>query len=152
MISSAVAVSPFPEHYNCGHLFAPFLVWYADDGNIFHLGMTSNAGLHLGGIDILPPCDDHVGFPVNEIQVAVLVPHAHVAGTEIFAFPGRSEFIGFLPVAGQHHRASGINLSDLVWFGNNVTIFVVQQDNVRADRFAAARAKLGKLFIGLEDR
>ena len=69
-------------------------LWLADDP------------LHLGGIDILAARDDHVGLPVDEGVIPVLIALDHVAGRRPFAEEGLFAFLRLLEVfLEQHGRA-----------------------------------------------
>ena len=64
------------------HRLAPFLVGNADDRAFGDVGVLVERLLDLGGIDVLAAGDDHVLDPVDDIDEAVLVHIAAVAGVQ----------------------------------------------------------------------
>ena len=61
---------------------APPLVGMADDGGLEDVGVFVEHALDLGGGDVLPAGDDHVLLAVLDVEEAVLVEPADVAGPE----------------------------------------------------------------------
>src|SRR3954468_7997180 len=62
------------------HALAPDVVWHADDSNLHDAGMGGEGVLHLDRVDVLAAGHDHVVDAVDELEVAVLVESAEVAG------------------------------------------------------------------------
>ena len=62
------------------HLLADALVGDADDRGLGDVGMLVERGLDLGGVDVLAAADDDVLQPVDDVEVALVVEAAEVAG------------------------------------------------------------------------
>src|ERR1700730_1998207 len=63
------------RHYLLPH----FLMRRADDGDVSDLGMTHQQVLDFLRIDVHAPGNNHEALAVGEIEVALLVPPAHIA-------------------------------------------------------------------------
>ena len=61
---------------------APALVGTADDRDLDHRLVLVEHALDLGAGDVLAAGHDHVLEPIDDVEVAVVVPHADVAGVE----------------------------------------------------------------------
>ena len=93
---------------------APTLVGDAEDGRLEHGGVGVEGVLDLGAVDVLAAGDDHVLGPVDEVQVAVGVEVADVAGAVPLAVEhGLGRLLGLVPVPGHHVRALDHDLADL---------------------------------------
>ena len=66
-------------HDHSVHPLAPLLVGYAHHGTVRHCGVAGNSVFHLGGIDVLATCDDHIVDPVDDVDVTVGVHPAGVS-------------------------------------------------------------------------
>ena len=69
-----------PQHDDRVHLLAPHRVRDADDGDLRDGGVGRDRVLDLDGVHVLAAGDDHVVQPVDEVDVAVGVDVADVAG------------------------------------------------------------------------
>ena len=67
--------------------------------------------LDLGAGDVLTAGHDHVLEPVDDVEVAVVVLHADVAGVEPAAGERRARRVGIAPVALEHLRAAQHDLA-----------------------------------------
>ena len=63
-------------------LLAESLVGHADDRGLGHVGVLVERGFDLGRVDVLAAADDDVLQPVDDVEVAVGVEAAEVAGVE----------------------------------------------------------------------
>ena len=70
-----------------GDPLAPLVVGQADDRAVEDRGVGQQGLLDLGRVDVEPAGDDHVLEPVDDVQVAVVVQVADVAGV-MPAVPG----------------------------------------------------------------
>src|SRR5439155_1279620 len=78
----ATDVSARLEYYYRLDRFTPAFVGDADDRRIRHVRMGHESLFHLAAVDVLAATDDHVLFPVGEIDKPILVGIAHVAGVK----------------------------------------------------------------------
>ena len=60
-------------------LLAPLVVGHTEHGHIDHRGVLEECLLDLGGVDVDPTADDHVGGAVGEVNPPVGVDAPHVA-------------------------------------------------------------------------
>src|SRR4051812_42856938 len=86
--------------------------------------MLGEDALHLDRVDVLPTGDDHVLDPVGDVDVAVVVHVAAVAGVHPAAAQRLGGLLGPVPVAEHHVAAADDDLADLA---------AGQLDVVRAD-------------------
>ena len=77
-----------PGRHDSVDPLAPLVVGHAEHGRVVDVGMGVEHGLHLGRVDVHPAGDDHVGPPVADVQVALVVEPGHVATD--FQPPGSS--------------------------------------------------------------
>ena len=70
------------QHDEGAGRLAPFLVGPGDDGDFEHGGMLDEHALDLDGRDVLAARDDDVLAAVLQLDIAVGVPHAEIAGVE----------------------------------------------------------------------
>ena len=82
MISSSVDVAAGRDHDDRLGRLAPPLVGHADDGDVGDAGMGHQHVLDLGRVHVLAAGHDHVLHPVVDVEVAVVVEVAGVAGAE----------------------------------------------------------------------
>jgi len=59
-------------------------------------------GLDLAGVDVDPAADEHVLGAAHDVEVAVVVESAQVAGSQPPVDQGLGGLIGVAPVAGHH--------------------------------------------------
>src|SRR5205814_7794208 len=81
---------------------APPVVRYPDPGALQDGGVLAECLLHLNGRDVLAARDDDVLLAVAQLDIAVGMPDAEVAGVEPAAPEGLSGGVGLREVA-QHH-------------------------------------------------
>ena len=79
--SGVVAAAGLDDDEGDRHL-APPLVGAPDDGGLDHRLVLVEHPLDLGAGDVLAAGHDHVLEPVDDVEVAVVVLHADVAGVE----------------------------------------------------------------------
>ena len=95
---------------------APFLVRLGDDGGRQHGGVVIEHAFHFDGRDVFATRDDDVLGPVPELDVAVRVDNAQVAGMEPAAGEGLAGGVGVLQVplgddiAPEHDLAHGLGV------------------------------------------
>ena len=80
--SSAVDRRAVAQHDERHRHLAPALVGAADHRGLDHRVVLVEHPLHLGAGDVLAAGHDHVLEPVDDVEVAVVVEHADVAGVE----------------------------------------------------------------------
>ena len=73
---------PGLQHHPGGRHFAPLLVGRGDHRAFQHRGMRGDGALHFDGRNILAAADDDVLLAVHDLDVALFVPHGHVAGVQ----------------------------------------------------------------------
>ena len=110
--SGVVAAAGSQDDEGDRHL-APALVGTADDGGLDHRLVLVEHPLDLGAGDVLAAGDDHVLEPIDDVDVAVVVLHADVAGVEPAAGERRRRGLGIAPVALEHLRAAEDDLAPL---------------------------------------
>ncbi len=71
-----------PTHHERVDILAAHLVREADDRRLLHLRMLVQHQLDLLGKDVAAVADDHVLDAVEDIEIAVLIEAADVAGTQ----------------------------------------------------------------------
>ena len=85
---------------------APAIVGTPDDGRFDHRLVLVEHALDLGAGDVLAAGHDHVLEPIDDVEVAVVVHHADVAGVEPAAGERRARRVGIAPVALEHLRSA----------------------------------------------
>src|SRR5204862_3617308 len=70
------------HHHDRLDRFAPFVVGNADHGGLGDVRVVAYRALDFGGIDVLAAGDDHVLDAVVDVEVAVLIHVAGIAGTQ----------------------------------------------------------------------
>ena len=101
------------HHHDRLDRFAPFVVGDADHGGFGDVRMIADRALDFGGIDVLAAGDDHVLDAVVDVEIAVLVHVAGIAGAQPAVaaerFGGRLRQV---PVAGHVGAGAGRDLAD----------------------------------------
>ena len=126
------------EHDDRDRLLAPALVAHADHRDFAHLRQLVDHALDLGGGDVLAAGDDHVLLAVGQVQEAVLVEIADVAGTEPVAEEGGRGFFRILPVALRDFRPAQADLAILA--GGKAVAGIVADFDLDMGNGAAGRA------------
>ena len=85
------------------HPLAEALVGHAEHGAGVDAGCLEQHPLDLGGVDVGAAADDHQALAVAEVEVAVVVEEADVAGVQLAAGERLGGGVGALPVA--EHQA-----------------------------------------------
>ena len=80
MISSGVASAPVAQHDDGVHRLAPDVAGDADHGDLRHRRVRRDRVLDLDRVDVLAAGHDHVLDPIDQVEIAVLVEVAGVAG------------------------------------------------------------------------
>jgi len=93
------------------HLLAVLLVRAPDDGGSDHVGVLHQHVLDVAGVHVVPAPDDQVLDPVHDVQVAVLVEPAHVAGVQPAAAHRLRGLRLGVPVPAHQHRAAHADLA-----------------------------------------
>ena len=125
--SSWVAVAPgFSDDERLGPL-APLLVGDTDDRGVEHGVVGEQRLLHLDGRDVLPAGDDDVLGPVAQLDVAVGVHHAEIAGVEPAARERLGGGLGVAVVALHHVVAAHDDLAHRRAVGRHVDQLPVAQ-------------------------
>ena len=96
--SSAVSVRPGGGHRG-GHLLAEPLVGHAEHGRLVHVGVLVDGGLDLGAVHVLAAAQDHVLDPVLDVDEALVVEAAEVAGAQPAVDDRLGGGLGPVPVA-----------------------------------------------------
>ncbi|TVU48510.1 hypothetical protein EJB05_08148, partial [Eragrostis curvula] len=91
---------------------APARVRHGDDGGVADGRVAEEHLLHLLAADVLPAADDHVLGPVLDLDVAVGVDHADVAGEEPAALEGGLVGLRVLEVPLHHAAPAQHDLAD----------------------------------------
>ncbi len=91
----------FEDNDSPANLTPPF-IRHADDRRLGHLRQLVEHVLHLGRVNVLTARDEHILPPVDDVVVAILVAHGHVAGVQPAVFDGLSRHLRQAPVAGRH--------------------------------------------------
>ena len=103
-----------PRHAHRLHRLAPGGVGHADHRHVGHVGVAVDRALDLGRVDVLAAGDDHVLHPVVDVDVAVGVHVAGVAGVHpAVGGLGAGGGLGLLPVAQHVVRRAGDDLAHL---------------------------------------
>ncbi len=95
------------------HLLAVPLVRAPHDGGSDHVGVLHQHVLDVAGVHVVPAADDQVLDPVHDVQVAVLVEPAHVAGVQPAAAHHQRGLRLGVPVPAHQHRAAHADLAVL---------------------------------------
>ena len=91
---------------------APLGVRQADDRALPNAGMLAQRLLDLRRIHVLASGDDHVLDPVDDVELALCVTEAGIAGPIPAVFHDRRRCFRLLPVAAEHRRRSDQELAD----------------------------------------
>src|SRR6478735_1420484 len=94
-------------------LLAVLLVRDADDLGVEDVGVGVEELLDLARVDVLAAADDHVLDAAGDLDVAVIVHDADVAGVHPAVLDGLGRLVGLLPVAEHHGVALGHELPGL---------------------------------------
>src|SRR3546814_17361407 len=84
---------------------APTYVGNADDGALRHARMGGERAFNLDGKDVLAAADDHVLQPVHDIDVALLVHPAEIAGMHPSTPDPPGGLFGQTPISRNHNPA-----------------------------------------------
>ncbi len=107
-----------------GHLLAEALVGDAEHGGLVHAGVLVDGGLDLGAVDVLAGAQDHVLGPVLDVDEALVVEAAEVAGAQpAVDVDDLGGGLGLVPVAADQVRAPEPDLADLAG-GDRVAVVV----------------------------
>src|SRR4029450_10342374 len=87
------------------HRLAPLLVRHADHRAVLHRGMAPQHLLDLAGEDVEAAGDDHVLLAIDDVDEAVLVDNADVAGMVPAEGRGLARR-GLVVVVAQHDQAA----------------------------------------------
>ena len=131
-----------------GHL-APALVRRGDDGDLGDRVVRGDRLLDLDRGDVLAARDDHVLEAVAQLDVAVLVHDAEVAGVEPAALERLARRLLVVEVAHHHVVAAHDDLAERLAVGGHVLhVLVDHAQALRHDRAdALARAQLRLLLV-----
>ena len=140
-----------PGHADGLHRLAPGGVGHADHGHVGDIGMAVNGALHLGRVDVLAAADDHVLDPVVDVDIAVGVQVAGVAGEHpAVGGHGAGGGLGLLPVAQHVVGRAGHDLAHLAG-GHGLPVAADDLDLDTRHRLAGgahARAAIGVVVLG----
>src|SRR4029450_3442633 len=95
------------------HRLTPTLVGHAYHRDVGPGGMAEQGPPDLGGIDVLAARHDHVLHAVVDVEVALVVEVARVAGEEPVALEGAPGGVGKVPVAAHDLPRAHGDLADL---------------------------------------
>src|SRR5436190_18185395 len=96
-----------PLHrHECNGYFTPPVVGTTDDGGFEHGIVLVEDALDLRSCDVLATGNDHVLEPIDDVQVAVVVAPADVAGVEPPAFERGGRRVRVAPVSLEHLGAA----------------------------------------------
>ena len=140
----------FGEHDNGHRRLAPARVRHADDGGLAHLRQFVDHTFDFGGGDVLAAGDDHVLLAVGQIQEAVRIEIADVAGAEPVAEEGRRRLGRILPVALRDLRSAQADFAVLA--GPEPIAGIVADFDLDMGDGAAGRADFLDLAAGLHER
>src|SRR2546426_354083 len=84
---------------------------WCDDRALAHRIVLVQHALDLGARDVLAARHDHVLEPVDDVEVAVFVDDADVAGVEPAARERGASRVGVAPVALEHLRPAQYDLA-----------------------------------------
>ena len=127
---------------------------HADHGDVGDRRVAHQHVLHLGGIDVLAPGHDHVLDPVVDVEVAVGVEVADVAGTEPPVLVDRlARRLRVVPVALHHLLAAHEDLPrdfgfDDVGTGHHVDDAQLDAGSGQATRTEAVRSRPVEVVVG----
>ncbi len=102
MSSSAVVVGSERDNDERDRNLAPPFVGPADDGDLDDRRVFVQHALDFGARDVLAAGHDHVLQPVDDVEIAVVVLHADVAGVEPAALERGVGRVGIAPVTLEH--------------------------------------------------
>src|SRR4051812_17319623 len=88
-----------PKHHDRHRSFTPAVIRYADNRYFAHLRQFVDDAFDLRGGDVLAAGYDHVLLAIGQIEKAVRVKIADIAGAEPVAEEGRRGFLWVFPVA-----------------------------------------------------
>ncbi|GAM51318.1 hypothetical protein NS07_v2contig00232-0005 [Nocardia seriolae] len=94
------------------HALTPIRVRHTDYRAGGDGGVGGQGVLHLGGVHVLAAGDDHVLHPVDDVDVALVVHIAAVAGVHPAVADGRGGLVGLVPVAEHDVPAAHHDLAD----------------------------------------
>src|SRR5262245_16041918 len=105
-------VHAIPDHDKSHHLLAPVLMGKADDGGLIDRRMSQQNLLHLPRENVLAAGDDHVVLAIDQIEIALIVEPAEVAGGEPLAPHRFFHYPGQVEIAGEHQVRRAVELTD----------------------------------------
>ena len=95
-----------PQHHHGPHRLAPVRIGHADHRDFAHRRVLRHRLLDFAAVDVLAARDDHVLLAVDEVQVALVVDVADVAGVHPAVAQRLRGRIRVVPVA--EHRGVGL--------------------------------------------
>src|SRR5207245_8329983 len=102
------------HHHDRLDRFAPLVVGHADNGNLGDIGMIADRAFDFGRVDVFAARDDHVLDTVVDIEIAVPVHVAGVAGAQpTLAVEGFRGGFRQIPVADHVRAGTRRDLADL---------------------------------------
>eukprot|EP01022_Parablepharisma_sp_SALTPOND_P013731 TRINITY_DN18447_c2_g1_i1.p1 TRINITY_DN18447_c2_g1~~TRINITY_DN18447_c2_g1_i1.p1 ORF type:complete len:944 (+),score=289.22 TRINITY_DN18447_c2_g1_i1:617-3448(+) len=142
------ALGPGPQHHHRLEGLAPLVVRHPDHRHLGDLGMPKQHLLHLAGVDVLPPADDHVNAAVHDVEKALLVHAAHVAQGEPAVLEGGGGLFRVAVIATEQAGATHVDLAHPAR-GHRPARFVQQLD-IGVPHRPAHRADLALHVRGLD--
>ncbi len=139
-------LKPFMEHHNRLDGLAPFFVRHADHGDVLDRLVGAHGAFHLGGIDILAPRNDHVGLPVHEGIIPVLIPSHHISCRRPFPLKGLFGLFRFLQILFEQHGGAVKKFSHLA-VRDLVSVFIQDADSIDAKYFLSNGTQLLELIF-----
>ena len=82
MSSLDETLSPFPEHDEGLDYLAAYRARHADDGGLLYCGVLFERAFDLARVDLEAADEDYLSRAPDEVEIAVLVEAAYVAGAE----------------------------------------------------------------------
>src|SRR5207253_6584812 len=133
-----------------GHDLAPVGVGHAEDGRLRDPGVVEEAALHLRREDVLAPALDHLLESPGDVQEALAVERAQVAGVEPAPAQRLRRRVGHPPVAEHGELAPADDLARRAGF--DLAVVGVHHALVDVERRAADRSRLAEHVARAEAR
>src|ERR1700689_1802524 len=135
------------QHHNCLYRLAPFLVRHADDRALVNLRKRHHAGFYFRAVHIEASGNDHVFLSVDDVEVAVFIPVADVAGVMPSMSANFSSGLRKFVIATCHQRAARDNFAGGV-STQKTPFFIHYREGYTSRRPAATSQPLDMISAG----
>src|ERR1700756_2708447 len=135
------------QNHDCFYGFAPFVVWNANHCAFADFGKLHHRSLDFGAVDVEAAADDHVFFPIDDVEETELVSIADVAGVMPTEGANLIRSLWQLVIAEGNKRPAGSDFSGLMR-GQKVALVVHHCETNGGTGATAASQALGMISGG----